>query len=33
MISHIVNLAAKRHPIFKKRPARAAGLSQSSQYA
>jgi len=33
MISHIVNLAAKRHPIFRRRPARAAALSQSLQYA
>jgi hypothetical protein len=33
MISHIVNLAAKRHPIFRKRPARAVALSQSFQYA
>jgi D-alanine-D-alanine ligase len=33
MISHIINLAAKRHPIFKKRPSRAAALSQSYQYA
>jgi D-alanine-D-alanine ligase len=33
MISHIVNLAAKRHPIFRKRPARAVALSQSLQYA
>jgi len=35
MISHIVNLAAKRHPEFRKRsrPARAEALSQSYQYA
>lgn len=33
MISRIINLAAKRHPIFGKRPARAAALSQSYQYA
>ncbi|MGZ6276995.1 MAG: D-alanine--D-alanine ligase family protein [Syntrophales bacterium] len=33
MISRIINLAAKRHPIFGKRPARAASLSQSYQYA
>src|SRR5271157_1003693 len=33
MISRIINLAAKRHPIFRKRPARAAALSQSFQYA
>jgi D-alanine-D-alanine ligase len=33
MISHIINLAARRHPIFRKRPARAAALSESFQYA
>jgi D-alanine-D-alanine ligase len=33
MISRIINLAAKRHPIFRKRPARAPALSQSYQYA
>ncbi|MGO9138671.1 MAG: hypothetical protein ACLP9S_17325 [Syntrophales bacterium] len=33
MISHIVNLAAKRHPVFRRRPARAAALSPSYQYA
>ncbi|HUH65642.1 MAG TPA: hypothetical protein VLZ07_04350 [Syntrophales bacterium] len=35
MASHIVNLAAKRHPAFKKRsrPVRAAAMSQSYQYA
>ncbi|MGC9976541.1 MAG: hypothetical protein ABSC57_07515 [Syntrophales bacterium] len=33
MISHIINLAAKRHPIFRKRPARAVELSESLQYA
>jgi D-alanine-D-alanine ligase len=33
MISHIVNLAAKRHPVFRRRPARAEALSQSLQYA
>jgi D-alanine-D-alanine ligase len=33
MISHIINLAAKRHPIFRKRSARAVELSESLQYA
>lgn len=33
MISHIINLAAKRHPVFRKRPARAEALSESFQYA
>ncbi len=33
MISHIINLAAKRHSFFSKRPARTAYLSESFQYA
>ncbi|MGA3208966.1 MAG: hypothetical protein ABSE05_14250 [Syntrophales bacterium] len=33
MISHIINLAAKRHPIFRKRTARVVVSSQSLQYA
>lgn len=33
MISHIINLAAKRHPLFRKRPARVVELSESLQYA